>query len=623
MEKEDEASHSAPDINSTFGLGLPKAFVGILFNLALVGTLCLALYFTADTNYQIKHLFSHDIKAESLTKDITYLDEVLTMSARMFAFTGEHSWYDRYDEHVPLLDQALEQSFTYIDSKAQSAFLSQTQIANKILIELETRSLALSLQGKSNQAIELVFSDEYKTNKILYTQGVNKLKALINRNASDIIERDLKYIFINTLLLAISIFVAVLIGLYMFNQTKKRQKEQNHQRDILKESMRKAEEANRSKSEFLANMSHEIRTPMNGIIGTLSLFDDTILTEEQKNQLCVINRSSEFLLQLINDILDLSKVEAGKLDFELIPFDLKTLIEHIKDIMTVQIKDTVDFQINWSPKVSPHIKSDPGRIRQILFNLLSNAAKFTKKGSITLSIEVTHRSEQSQDLRIVVEDTGIGISEEKLAYVFDKFNQADESTTRKYGGSGLGLAISRSLVNKMGGEMGVKSSPGKGSIFWFTLSVKQSTAECVAEKKYVNEIKIDVSHTSFHGAHILLVEDNPVNKMVATKILTRYDCQITHAWNGKEALELKSKQKFDLILMDCQMPEMDGFEATRAIRELEQRNQEMATPIIALTANALKGDRTKCLQAGMDDFISKPVRKETLASVVLKWLPEA
>ena len=623
MEKDDGELHSAPDANSILELGPPKTFVGILFNIALVGTLCLALYFTADTNYQIKHLFSHDIKAESLTKDITYLDEVLTMSARMFAFTSEHNWYRRYNEHAPLLEQTLEQSFAYIDSEAQSAFLTQTHIANKILIELESRSLTLSLQGKSNQAIELLFSDEYETNKVLYTQGVDKLKALINHNASNIIEQDLKYIFIDTLLLAISILVAVLIGMYMFAQTKIRQKEQIHEQNILKKSMQKAEQANHSKSEFLANMSHEIRTPMNGIIGTLSLLDDTILTKEQKNHLRVINRSSESLLQLINDILDLSKVEAGKLDFELVPFDLNTLVEHIKDTMTVQIKDTVDFQINWSPDVSPYIKSDPGRIRQILFNLLSNAAKFTEKGSIKLSIELTSASEQRQDLRVVIEDTGIGISEKKLTRVFDKFNQADESTTRKYGGSGLGLAISHSLVDRMGGKMGVESSLGKGSIFWFTLSVEQSTAESVAENKYADEIEINISNISFHGAHILLVEDNPVNKMVATKILTLYDCQVTHAWNGKEAVELISKQKFDLILMDCQMPEMDGYEATGAIRELEARNKDIATPIIALTANALKGDRTKCLQAGMDDFISKPVRKEALASAVLKWLPNA
>jgi len=623
METEDKDFSSASDVSTTSDLSSPKHFVGILFNLTLVGTLCFAMFLTSNTYSRIEHLISHEIKVESLTKDITYLDEVLTMSARMFAFTGEPKWHERYNKHVPLLDKIFEQSFAYIDSKDQSSFLHRTQVANRTLIELENRSLTLSKNGEFDDAIKQLFSDEYKTSKARYTNGVDQLKSIINKNATSLIEQDLEHIFIHTLLLAISILVAVSIGMYMFRRAKSERIEQNQQQILLQKAKQRAEEANRSKSEFLANMSHEIRTPMNGIIGTLGLLDDTVLSKEQKDHLCVIHRSSDYLLQLINDILDLSKVEAGKLSFEAIPFDLKRLMEHIRTNMSVQIKNTVDFQINWHADVSPYVKADPSRIRQILFNLLSNAAKFTKDGYIRISIDLLEKNKNQSKLRIVVEDTGIGISEEKLSHVFDKFSQADESTTRRYGGSGLGLAISHSLVDRMGGKIGVESSLGKGSIFWFTLSVEQSTAESVAENKYADEIEIDISNTSFHGTHILLVEDNPVNKMVATKILTLYDCQVTHAWNGKEAVELRSKQKFDLILMDCQMPEMDGFEATRAIRELEARNKDIATPIIALTANALKGDRKKCLQAGMDDFISKPIRKEVLASVMLKWLPNA
>ena len=382
-----------------------------------------------------------------------------------------------------------------------------------------------------------------------------------------------------------------------------------------------AELANKAKSEFLANMSHEIRTPMNGIIGTASLMTGTKLTKKQKSYLDTIRSSSEALLQLINDILDFSKIEAGRLDFETLPFDLEILIEEVRSIMFVHVKENVELHVIWPEDTPQYVQGDPGRIRQILFNLISNAIKFTEEGSITISIEAREMYDEEQEFYISVADTGIGIPADKLVHIFDKFSQAEESTTRNFGGTGLGLAICSKLTEKMSGKIGVESTAGEGSTFWFTMRLPLSSAEDVEQSPIITEYE-EKHFIQFDNTHILLVEDNPTNQMVATEILENYGCHVTPAGNGVEAVERASKQAFDLIFMDCQMPEMDGFEATAVIRAREDKKQLSATPIIAFTANAMKGDRDKCLTAGMDDYVSKPVKKERLAAILLKWLPE-
>lgn len=389
----------------------------------------------------------------------------------------------------------------------------------------------------------------------------------------------------------------------------------------LAEAKEQAEEANRAKSEFLANMSHEIRTPMNGIIGTSSLMIDTELSDKQKSYVDTIRHSSESLLQLINDILDFSKIEAGKLDFEILPFDLEILVEEVRSVMFVHIRDGIEFKIVWPEDVPHYVQGDPGRIRQILFNLVSNAIKFTEEGSITLNVEAREEHDGKQEFYISIEDTGIGIPENKLDHIFGKFSQAEESTTRNFGGTGLGLAICSKLVKKMDGEIGVESTLGEGSTFWFTMRLPLSSAE-EAEHASINMEHEDEKNIKFQNVHLLLVEDNPTNQMIAIEILESYGCRVMPAGNGVEAVERASTQEFDLIFMDCQMPEMDGFEATGIIRKREGEKQLSATPIVAFTANAMKGDRDKCLAAGMDDYVSKPVKKEKLAAVLLKWLPK-
>lgn len=389
----------------------------------------------------------------------------------------------------------------------------------------------------------------------------------------------------------------------------------------LETSRMKAETANSAKSEFLANMSHEIRTPMNGIIGTCSLMTETKLTKKQTAYLNTITNSSEALLQIINDILDFSKIEAGKLDFEILSFDLIALMEEIKDVMSVNVASGVQLKLQYSPDIPHYVFGDPGRIRQIMSNLLSNAIKFTLEGEIKISIDSSVVEGEKHKFTISVEDSGIGIPENKLEHVFDKFGQAEESTTRKFGGTGLGLSICSKLVEIMGGEISVESVSGEGSTFSFTMYLALSSVEETGEIAQSQNMA-DLKKIKFDNVRVLLAEDNRTNMMMVTEILEQCGCHVTPARNGFEVIELETKETFDLIFMDCRMPEMDGYDATRLIRDREQREKLNHTPIVALTANAMKGDRDKCLAAGMDDYVAKPVKKEHLAAMLLKCLPD-
>ncbi len=376
-----------------------------------------------------------------------------------------------------------------------------------------------------------------------------------------------------------------------------------------------AEDANVAKSKFLAQMSHEIRTPMNGVLGIASLLLHTRLDKKQTHFVHTIRNSGESLLNLINDILDFSKIEAGKLELECVQFNLRNMAEETVDLLSQQADDkNVNLACLVNAAVPAEVIGDPGRLRQILMNLIGNALKFTSHGEVLLYVSEEKRTEKDVHLRFEVRDSGIGIREEKQKDIFAAFSQADDSTTREYGGTGLGLAICRQLVTMMGGTIGVESAVGEGSIFWFTtVFIVGNESESPADTRHEALIpkSFDLS--------ILVVEDNITNQIVAQGTLEKFGCKVGLADNGMESLAAIKKNQYDLVFMDCQMPVMDGYEATKNIRRIEQEHGLERVPIIALTAHALKGDRERCMAVGMDDYITKPFNEKQLANILFRW----
>ncbi len=393
-------------------------------------------------------------------------------------------------------------------------------------------------------------------------------------------------------------------------------------------------ESVRVKSRFVANMSHETRTPLSGVIGMTDILLETELTPEQKDFAETIRGSAQAMLAIVNDILDFSRLEAGKLKLESTDFDLRGLTDDLGKLLAGQARAKGLALTFLLPDVFPVLlKGDPGRLRQVFLNLLGNAIKFTDRGEVAVRVFRDAETHGDIALRVEVSDTGVGIPPEAQARLFQAFSQVDDSAARKRGGAGLGLAISRQLVELMGGRIGVSSEPGNGSTFWFTLSLEKSAAGTPQPRKGpegaagAGPSPLQVGGAEPEGreataadrspalgsVHVLVAEDNAVNQRIAVKLLGKLGCRVDVAANGREAVEKSAATSYDIVFMDCQMPELDGFQATAEIRRSQGGNR---VPIVALTANAMPEDRQRCLAAGMDDYLPKPVKLEDLRAAM-------
>ena len=492
--------------------------------------------------------------------------------------------------------------------------------------DLATASYYLQYNGSS--AAQLAYTTDYKVDVCFAVRNEHKqLAVMIDRYLSSVSESQragIEHKWLNLHvekgtsladywreLTLISLFLLMVFGIFVFwnrSLTKEISERLKIEKSLV-EARQEAEESDRAKGEFLAMMSHEIRTPLNGVIGMSQLLEESELNKEQREQCEIIVGSGKSLLVIINDVLDFSKADAGKMQLESQPFNLKKVISSTTELYSQQFAEKeLAVTIEYEPDLNLYYKGDEVRVRQVMLNLLSNALKFTQEGGVKIHVSKLEDSVTAENVQIAVTDTGIGISLEAKKRLFNKFTQADASTTRKYGGTGLGLAICKKIVELMAGEISIESELGKGSTFTFNLNLEKSSIQkdLKALSSVFQKVRTDLN--------VLLVEDNNINKIIAEKILTNIGCTVRTAENGLIALVALNDDVPDLIFMDCHMPEMDGYEATRKIRSDERFDK---VPIIALTANAQESDREKCLSIGMNDFLTKPYNKDIFEKVVL------
>jgi signal transduction histidine kinase/CheY-like chemotaxis protein/HPt (histidine-containing phosphotransfer) domain-containing protein len=598
----------------TFGLGVIAfvAFSGFLFMSIMI-----------DKNQNLDHLIDKSGKQRMLTYKIVSL-----------SYEFSHSTEEQEEQILKALQKAISE-FHDSHTKLQDSFLelqNQSGLSPFFFTDLNNKLQKFVMEAST---LEKKYHDQEQHIVSLFDQAYSLIPMLdkivqafqkTSKSQLQIIQK------IELLVLLTMLGIMMIEGHFLFAPMARKMKEKTENLELqtlelaasksdTEAAHRTAEEATRLKSEFLANMSHEIRTPMNGIIGMINLLLETKLSKKQTNFAKTACDSADLLLQLVNDILDFSKIEAGKMELEIIPFDLKSQIEDAVELIAPKAKEQgLKLSLSFESNLPQHIIGDPGRIRQIILNLASNAIKFTEKGSVTIAVTAQQKTNNVVTFHCGVKDTGIGIPEDKQDYIFNKFNQADGSTTRKFGGTGLGLAICKELVGMMNGEIGVTSKDGLGSEFWFTFEGQIDHAAASIPIQKQDRSDTELQNFTFPNSQILLVEDNATNQMVAIYMLEKMGCHVTPAGNGIEAVDLIKQRSFELVFMDCNMPEMDGYEATQIIRDFQAREDQTRIPIVAFTAYAMKGDDQKCFDAGMDDYITKPIKKADLIRVLKDWL---
>lgn len=629
-----EEQSAALDVHSMSSL-LKKGFTLILVLIAILASI--NIYQLQKSKQQLHELVSTNIK--KMAQGSIMRDSIRLRTISIYKMLQMDDYFERDEELLKFYKYAqryvaareIKDSLGISDNEKEldKKITSQIRAAQPITKDAAESMLSNIPYAQLKKKVSYAIESQEKLYSLL--NKLNSLQENQSKQALNNINKSFTYIMILTFIVtAIVILLTLQIAIRLYKHVINTSNLLTNKNIDLENAYIKAEESTQIKSDFLAKMSHEIRTPMNGVMGMLQLLLMEELNDEQKDYAQTAYNSSNALLTIINDILDFSKMEAGKLDVVNIQFSLSSTVNTVISTVENSARDkNLSLSYNVESDVEEYYIGDANRISQILINLIGNAIKFTEKGGVDLIISLKQSEEKNAMLKVEVSDSGIGISDKAKARLFTSFNQGDNTISRVYGGTGLGLSICKQLCNLMGGEIGVHNRMNGGSVFWFTIKLtrvkdQRHSLDALQELKDQESVEqhIDLDDKGSDKKRILIVEDTEVNQLVTEKMLIKMNYLSDIAENGQFAVEMSQQKNYNLILMDCHMPYMDGFEATGIIRKLQEGKQIPHCPIIALTGNAMVGDKEKCLNSGMDDFLAKPFKMVELSKIIEKWLPK-